>query len=140
VDSGSLARLFGNVVSGETMSFVHDTIVGHFDPATLFPDRPLKPVQPLERRVVEALLAEYPPEAREQVEFADGYVVVHWAPCHVKWMKTVRSIAYRLAEQENCIAAESPLYVITYPESAQEIQGKAAVALMAEKRGRRTTG
>ncbi|MFL5244894.1 MAG: hypothetical protein ACJ8FY_22560 [Gemmataceae bacterium] len=122
------------------MSFVHNTVVGHFNAATLFADRPLKPVQALDRRVVEALLAEYPAELREYVEFVNGYVAFHWSSCQGKESKTVRSIGYRLAEQEKCIAAESPLWVITYPQSAEEIQRKAAIALLAEKRAGRTSG
>jgi hypothetical protein len=115
------------------MSFIHYTIVGHFDPATLFPNRPLKPARSLEARIVEALLADYASEVRDHVEIADGYVVVHWSGCHAKWTKTVHEFAYRLAEQEGCVAAESPFYFIMYPESAREIQQKAADALMAEK-------
>ena len=108
--------------------------MGHFEPATLFPDRPLQPVRSLDTRAVEAMLAECPPEVRDHVEFGDGYVAVQWAPCHMKWMEKVHQFAYRLAEQQQCIAAESPFYFIAYPKSAQQTQQKAADALMAKKR------
>jgi hypothetical protein len=35
------------------------TIVGHFDPATLWPDRPLKPLRPLTAEAIEVVLCEY---------------------------------------------------------------------------------
>jgi hypothetical protein len=113
------------------MSFVHYTIIGHFDPETLFPDRPLKPTRSLEAVTVARLLSECPPEVREQVEFSDGFVIVHWARCHVKWVEAVRQFGYRLAEQENCVSAESPFYFITYPPWAEQAQRRAADALSA---------
>ncbi len=50
-----------------------------------------------------------------------------------KWMETVHRFAYRLAEQEQCVVAESPFYLITYPAWAQEAQRKATETLMAKK-------
>jgi hypothetical protein len=116
------------------MSFVHDTIVGHFDPATLFPNRPLRPERPLDPRAVEGLLARYCPELADQVDLMDGYVRARWAPCP-RWLRRkVCEFAYRLAEQEGCVAAESPLYMICYPSTAAKLQRKAADALLARQR------
>lgn len=122
------------------MSFLHHTIVGRFDPTTLFPNRPLQPSRPLSRQAVETLLAEYLPEVRECVEFRDGFVAVHWAPCPAKLSATVHRFAYHLAEQEGCVAAESPLYYIAYPEAAQRAQNEAAEALRAAKRSAPSQG
>jgi hypothetical protein len=117
------------------VSFIHDTFVGHFDPVTLFPNKPLQTVRPLSAQAVEALLARCPPGVRDYVEFGDGYLVAHWAPCPAELMEEVHRFAYRLAEQEQCVAAESPFYVVVYPESAQQAQRRAAEALMAERKG-----
>ncbi len=94
-------------------SFIHCTYVGHFDPTTLFPDRPLRALRPIDRHVVECLLAEYSPGVRGCVEYVDGYVVVEWSACP---FGRAYEFGYRLAELAHCIAAESPVYQIVYPE------------------------
>src|SRR5687768_13518613 len=110
------------------MSFVHDTIVGHFDPATLFPDRPLRPLRPLDPALVESLLAQYPPGVREHVSLENGYLIARWAPCPWPLSKDVKAFAYHLAERSGCVAAESPFYVIGYPPAAAQQQREAADA------------
>jgi hypothetical protein len=114
-------------VSELSMSFVHDTLVGHFDPASLLPGRPHQPVRPLDLSLLEALLSQYSAEIRNQVELRDGYVVVHWDALRGKKLRgeAVR-FACRLAEQQQCIAAEGPLYWIAYPVWAREVQHRAA--------------
>ena len=112
------------------MSFVHDTLVGHFDPAALFPNVPLQALRPLDPRVVEGLLAHYHPEVAKHVTYTDGYVIAQWAPGG-GWGEDIREFAYRLGAQEGCIAAESPYYVITSPPAAAQRQREAADACTA---------
>jgi hypothetical protein len=65
-----------------------------------------------------------------QVEIRDGFVVVHWDPLQGKKLRQEASqLAYRLAEQQQCIAAEGPLYWIAYPEWAREVQNRAGALL-----------
>jgi len=107
------------------MSFIHTTIVGHFDPATLSPIN-RTPSHPLNKDAVESLLSEYPVSVGEQVYWGDGYVECCWAGrCSLQTGKLVYEFAYKLAERECCIAAESPVCLITYPEEAKQIQAAA---------------
>jgi hypothetical protein len=122
------------------MSFIHYTVVGHFDPTKLFPNRPIQPLRPLSAQAIDGLLTQSRSEVRDYVDFHDGYITVQWAPCPTGLMKEVHRFAYRLAEQEQCIAAESPLLIIGYPESAHQIQRQTCEALMAEKAKPRQTG
>ncbi len=104
------------------MSFIHYTIVGHFDPATLSPSN-IAPLRPLDENAVDALLGEYPDTVREQVDWHDGYVQCCWAggfPHQIG--ELVHEFAYKLAEREHSVAAESPVLYITYPEEAKQIQ------------------
>ncbi len=104
------------------MSFTHHTIVGHFDPETLNPSD-ITPMRPLDRSVVEALLEEYPITVREHVEWRDGYVQCCWADDFRHEIgKLVYEFAHKLAERQDCVAAELPFCLIEYPPAAQEIQ------------------
>ena len=107
------------------MSFIHYTIVGHFDAETLFADRPLHAIRALERPPIDALLQELPAEVRESVDFRDGYMVVQWAPMTFKNSDKAFDFAYRFAAEQQCIALESNGYVVTFPEAAQEAQQRA---------------
>jgi hypothetical protein len=120
------------------MSFIHDTLVGHFNPATLLPGRPWQAVRPLDIAVLESLLSECSPEVRDQVELRDGFVVVHWDALKGKKLREEASqFAYRLAEQQQCIAAEGPLYWIAYPEWAREVQNRSGASLKKATEGQR---
>ena len=108
------------------MSFGHHTIVGHFDPVALRPFN-VVPTRNLDVGTVKTLLSQYPPEIAERVEICDGYVRCCWATGGLRHDigKSVHEFAYRLAEQERCIAAELPLCLILYPESAMQAQQQA---------------
>ena len=107
------------------MSFIHYTIVGHFDPATLNPSN-IAPTQPLSRSVVETLLAESDPQIADHIEYRDGYVQCCWAGAFALSIgKLVHEFAYKLAQRENCIGAELPLCLIEFPPEAAEIQRRA---------------
>ena len=104
------------------MRFIHYTIVGHFDPATLNPSN-IVPTEPLSRSAVETLLAESDPQISDHIEYRDGYVQCCWAGAFAHSVGTlVHKFAYKLAERENCVGAELPFCVIEYPPEAVEIQ------------------
>jgi hypothetical protein len=115
------------------MSFVHDTIVGHFDPATLYPSSRLRRA-PVDPRAVADLLAQHRCELADQVELKDGYVRVQWAPCPRGLRRELVEFAYQPAEQEGCLAAESPLYVICNSPAAARLQREAGEAVLARQR------
>jgi hypothetical protein len=115
------------------MSFIHRTFVGHFDPTTLFPDRPLRPLRPLDKRLVDIVLSEEPLAVQDCVEYVGGYVVVEWSACRGDLMERASEFGCRLAERTQCIAAESPVYQIVYPEAARQAQQIAGKALMATR-------
>ena len=115
------------------MSFIHYTIVGHFDPTTLFPGTPLKPLRALCTASAQELLAEFPPEVAGYIDFNNGYATAQWAPCHTNLAQQVHDYAYRLAKREQCVAAESPFFTIMYPDSARAAQSRAADQLLAAR-------
>lgn len=104
------------------MSYRHYTIVGHFDPESLFPDKPLHAIRALERLPIDALLHDLPREVQESVDFRDGYMVVHWAPMTFTNSEKAYEFAYRVAAEQQCIALESNAYLVTFPKSANEAQ------------------
>lgn len=65
------------------MSWVHYTILGHFDPAQGSP-RTRQPTRPIDLDLVNRLLAEYPKEVAACLTFRDGCV---------RWRLTVQSHA-----------------------------------------------
>ena len=104
------------------MSFIHYTIVGHFDPATLNPSN-IIPVHPLSNSAVERLLAVSDPKIAEHIEYREGYLQCCWAGDFPHTTgKLIHEFAYKLAESENCIGAELPLCLIEYPPDAVKIQ------------------
>ena len=104
------------------MSFIHYTIVGHFNPAVLNPSN-IVPLRPLSKTAVESLLAESDPQISEHIEYRDGYVQCCWAGGFPHTIgKLVHTFAYKLAASENCIGAELPLCLIEYPPDAVQIQ------------------
>jgi hypothetical protein len=110
------------------MSFVHYTLVGHFDPSTLFPDRPLTPIRPLSNALIESTLDELSPDLHTLVSRCDGYVTVEWSSAGRRSTELSR-FTRLLAERAECVTAESPLYIITWPEWAKTEQVNAAARL-----------
>ena len=106
------------------MSLVHSTIVGHFDPNTLTP-RNRCVSRPLDIGAAKDLFAEFPEHVPSRVEFLDGYAECWWADHSLRVSNAVRQYAYELAKRQNCIAAETPVCVITHPESAKQQQAEA---------------
>jgi hypothetical protein len=102
------------------MSFIHSTIVGHFDPETLTP-RNRRTIRPLDFVAARTLLAEFPANVASRVEFCDAYVECWWAD-GTGFAAETQTFAYRLAELQNCVAAETPVCVVTYPEEAKRLQ------------------
>lgn len=106
------------------MSFVHSTIIGHFDPVQLS-GRNRTTLRPLDLVAARTLLAEYAPSVEPHVEFKDGYAECWWANSASPFHKDVYEYAMRLAKQQNCVAADTPGCVITYPDDAVRSQGEA---------------
>jgi hypothetical protein len=106
------------------LSLIHSTIVGHFDPATLgrFGRRP---VRSLDVDAAKELLNRFPPYVASRVEFLDGYAECWWADRSLNVSDDVYKYAYLLAREQNCIAAETPVCYITYPDEAKQIQADA---------------
>lgn len=105
------------------MSFIHSTIVGHFDPATLSPGK-ITVLQPIDVDAAKQLLEEFDEHVAGQVEFRDGFAQCWWADGTIGHSKATHDYAYRLAKVLNCVAAEMPLCFIMYPEEAKQIQAK----------------
>ena len=105
-----------------TMSFIHYTIVGHFDAATLNPSN-IVPMRPLSKSSVESLLAESDPEIAKYIDYHDGYLQCCWTGGFSHAIGTfVHDFAYKLAARENCVGAELPFCLIEYPPEAVETQ------------------
>lgn len=106
------------------MGFIHHTIVGHFAPSTLNASN-LSVSKPLDRQSVDDLLATFPPEIAQNVQYADGYVRCKWAGSSPPAIsRTVHKFAHSLAKRELCVVAELPYCDIEYPESARVTQAK----------------
>lgn len=106
------------------MSLIHSTIIGHFDPATLIGSN-RRTIRPLDVDAARALLDQFPPHVAARVDFADGYAECWWADRSFSVSKEVYDYAYLLAKEQNCIAAETPVCYITYPDEAKQIQSDA---------------
>jgi hypothetical protein len=104
------------------MSFIHNTYVGHFDPATVF-SRNRAVAKPIDPARVTRLLAEYPAGVAEQVVLQDGYARCQWAPAG-GLTDAVIEFAYRLPRHEGCLAVEQGRQVM-YPLGAARAQGEA---------------
>jgi len=106
------------------VSLIHSTIVGHFDPTKLIgPDRPI--LRQLDLAAAKALLLQYPEIVADHVEFYDGYAECWWADRSFRILDAVYEYAYRLAREQGCIAAETPVCYIAFPEEAKQVQATA---------------
>lgn len=105
------------------MGSVHYTLVGHFNPATVFADgtKNLAVSRPVDRNKAEALLSEYPTVVAAQVYFQDGYARCQWAPS--THQEEIVEFAYRLARLEGCLAVENGRQV-TFPPKAVRAQAE----------------
>jgi hypothetical protein len=123
------------------MSFIHYTLIGHFEPRTVGPgyracSRPIDPDR------VERLLAEYPAEVADQVSLRDGSARCQWFPAGAV-SGQVFEFAYRLAREEGCLAVENGRQVTWPPEAAraqaeewERLLGRSGLADAAENRAR----
>lgn len=98
------------------MSFIHYTLVGHFDPRAVNP-RSLACARPIDPERVARLLAEYPAEVAKWVTLQDGYARCEWAPLTAPVSDMVFELAYRLVREEGAVAIENGREV-TYPPAA----------------------
>jgi hypothetical protein len=105
------------------LSSIHYTLVGHFDPRSVFIDgvKNLAVSRPLARDRVEALLAEYPELVAAQVRLEEGYARCQWAPSTMG--EEVFELAYRLARLEGCLAVENGRQVM-FPIAAVRAQAE----------------
>jgi hypothetical protein len=101
------------------MSFVHYTLVGHFDPRTVARDRGKTCSRPLDPDRVARLIAEYPAEIKRWIRLADGYAACTWAGPMGELGDQIRELAYRLAREEGCLAVEQGRQVTYPPEAAR---------------------
>ena len=105
------------------MSFVHYTLVGHFNPATVYADgtKNLAVSRSIDAASVDALLAEYPKVLATQVRVQNGYARCQWAPS--THGDEVVELAYRLARLSGCVAVENGREV-TFPPEAVRAQAE----------------
>src|SRR5262245_49753756 len=102
------------------MSYFHHTLVGHFDVRHL-PERQT-PLRPVDVDLVNRLLAEYPKEVAACVKIQNGCARCTWSPAPGREVaRLVYEFAYRLAQEEGCMAAENGRR-ISYPPEATEAQ------------------
>ena len=113
------------------MSFIHASIVGHFDPCDSKPDR-MKPLRPLNSEGVRSLLATYGDEVAECVVLKDGYAWCEWS-ADVRHSELIREFAERLADQEGCVVLETPVWWCRYPPEAAARQLQAIEAWRREQ-------
>ena len=107
------------------MSFIHHTLVGHFDPAQKFASSEIpRPTRPIQQTSVEEALANFPLEIQTQIELRNGYVLCRWAEygLAVSVGGKVQDFAYALATREECITVELPSGIVVFPEWAQTAQ------------------
>ena len=100
------------------MSFVHASIVGHFDPSDLesvHARRGPVPVRPIDRSRAGDLLAAFGLDVAGYVVFEHGYVWCEWSSDR---SGRVREFAERLADQEGAVIIESPPAHVRYPPAA----------------------
>jgi len=96
-----------------TMSFIHATIVGHFDPMMIQPNA-LLPLRPLDPTRFKALLTEFGEGVARCVQLNDGYAYCEWTAGHAP-PERVLEFARRLCEAEGCLEMDSPHCIISYP-------------------------
>ncbi len=103
------------------MSIIHYTLVGHFNPGTIYVveggERDLAVSRPVDREKAEALLAEYPNIVATHVRLQDGYARCQWAPS--THGEDVVEYAYRLARLLGCLAVENGREVTFPPEAVR---------------------
>ena len=117
-----------------SMSFFHYTLVGHFD--VRHPEK-RSPVRPIDLDRVNWVLAEYPREVAALVQIQNGCARCQWAPAASQATgRLVYQFAYRLAQEEGCMAAENGRR-ITYPPEATAAQDEFLRELQASVAARR---
>jgi hypothetical protein len=107
------------------MSFIHYTLVGYFDPRTVWTSGSpnLVIAKPMNPERVRYLLAEYSDAVASHVTIQDGYVRCQWAPAPREASDQIIEFAYRLARQAECVAVENGRQV-TYPPEAARAQAE----------------
>jgi hypothetical protein len=125
-------------LGGVPMSFVHTSIVGHFDPRDIESLSqhcwPL-PIRPLDVRRARELLASLGDAVSRCVGFEDGRAWCEWSAGRSPAIcDRVREYAERLADQESAIILESPPFWVRYPPEAAT-QFKEAVTAWQARRG-----
>jgi hypothetical protein len=102
------------------MSWVHYTLVGHFDPAAELWPLAQKPARPIDADLLNRLLAEYPKEVAACLRFPNGCV---------RWTLSVQSsavsdqlheFARRLVDAGGGVTSDGRL--IEYPPQAVQVQ------------------
>ena len=112
------------------MSFIHYTLVGHFDPRAVH--RSLEVSRSIDPGQVDRLLAQYSAGSAEFVSIGNGYARCQWAPAG-GLMEAVREFAYRLASETHCLAVEN-MRVVGFPPEAVAAQQAEWDRLLAEQK------
>lgn len=124
------------------MSFLHYTLVGHFDPRG-HPESQ-KPSRPIDLDLVNRLLAEYPRDVAAWVTIKNGCARCQWTPhwgasatysC-AELGRLIYQFAYRLAQEGRCMAAENGRR-IEYPPEAMQTQQEWIDQIQAEAAARK---
>jgi hypothetical protein len=99
------------------MSFIHATLVGHFDLRTVGGRKRLAVHRPIEQDVLDRLLAKYGPKAAACVWLEDGYAHCQWAPGPI----VVSELAEELARETGAVLVDwNHMMVIGPPEAVRE--------------------
>jgi hypothetical protein len=108
------------------MSFVHISIVGHFDPVDLESlwTRPSPmPARPIDEGAARALLATFGEEVERCVSFEGGCAWCEWSSGRIGVMERVREYAVRLADLQGAIILDDyPRYVRYPPEALRQYE------------------
>ena len=103
------------------MSFVHYSIVGHFDPGDLESFSPRHtpiPTRPLDADLVADLLASYGDEVARCVEVRDGYAYCEWSSDR---SRRTFEFAEQLADAAGAVILESPVRYVRHPPEAARL-------------------
>lgn len=113
------------------MSFVHATLVGHFDPRTVLVQKKPVILKPLEMALVQRLLAEFGEGVARCIWIENGYAHCQWAPA-AGAMGRVIEFAERLARESGAVMVNWNHMLVTHPPEAVRAQEEALAALQAQ--------
>ena len=109
----------------DTLSFIHATLVGHFEPRTVLVRMKPLVLRPLDMELVERLLEECGPGVAKTVRVEDGYAHCQWAPCY----GDVAGFADKLAREAGAVMVDWNHMLVVHPPEAVRAQEEALAAI-----------